>query len=219
MFIKPNLLYLLQEAFPDNPRPFPLLGPESVIYCHSETAEHQSWNLIGYCYIFTHFPGISYGLARLALLILDDSQKKPGDGVGPWLLADQCRLTLTRVTRETWLCSVTLSSSRRSVWACSHSKGRDARGSLSVQPIMVASHLLTCACQKQAIWGSHMLSVKGWDRCPSTLEGRCKVTRQGYRCREGRRNWGQQHIVPQSIVHSSFKALKTLQGSDILIFF
>ena len=102
MFIKANLLYLLQEAFPDNPRPFPLLGPESVIYCHSETAKHQSWNLIGYCYIFTHFSGISYGLARLALLILGDSKKKPGYGVGPRLLADQCRLTLTRVTRETW---------------------------------------------------------------------------------------------------------------------
>lgn len=157
-------------------------------------------------------------MARLALLILDDSQKKPGDGVGPWLLAYQCRLTLTRVTRETWLCSLSLSSSRRSIWACSHSNGRDVRGSLSAQPSMVVSHLPTCPCQKLAIWGSHMLSVKGWDRCPSTLEGRCKVTRQGCRCREGMRNWGQQHIVPLSIVHSSFKALKTLQGSDILIF-
>ena len=156
-------------------------------------------------------------MARLALLILDDSQKKPGDRVGPWLLADQCRLTLTRVTRETWLCSVSLSSSRRSVWACSHSNGRDARGSLTALPTMVASHLLTCPCQKQAIWGSHMPSVKGWDRCPSTLEGCCKVTRQGYRCREGMRNWGQL-TVPLSIVHSSFKALKTLQDSDSLIF-
>lgn len=155
-------------------------------------------------------------MARLALL-LDDSQKKPGDRVGPWLLADQCRLTSTRVTRETWLCSVSLSSSRRSVWACSHSNGRDARGSLSAPPTMVASHLPTCPCQKRAIWGSHMPSVKGWDRCPSTLEGRCKATRQGYRRREGMRNWGQ-HPVPLSIEHSSFKALKTLQGSDILIF-
>ena len=30
MFIKPNLLYLLQEAFPDNPRLFPLLAPDKV---------------------------------------------------------------------------------------------------------------------------------------------------------------------------------------------
>ena len=45
---------------------------------------------------------------------------------------------------------------------------------------------------------------------------------QSYKARvlvqRGNEEWGQQHIVPQSIVHSSFKALKTLQGSDILIF-
>lgn len=33
------------------------------------------------------------------------------------------------------------------------------------------------------------------------------------------RNWGQQHTLPRSIVHASFRALKTLQSSDILNFF
>lgn len=54
--------------------------------------------------------------------------------------------------------------------ACSHSD-RKARGSPmhSLIYITVASHLLTSHCQKQVIWGSHMLSVTGWDSCPSTV--------------------------------------------------
>lgn len=84
-----------------------------------------------------------------------------------------CALTLTGVTGATRLGSMRLSVSRRPVRDCSHSNGRNESGSPVHSPIYVtvASHLLTSHCQKLVIWGSHMLSVRGWDSCPSTVSG------------------------------------------------